>query len=602
MSKLKKLNSAKEILVTILSAILLNGFTSCDTYLERFPETDITEKDFFKSVKDLELYTNTFYDGLGWSQWDIVSDNSLTTNNHWVYTMMRNETTPANAEQWSRYWTSIRSINYMLNRVDQVSGDEKDINHYIGIAKLFRALKYYNLVQTYSDIPWYEKDLQTTDTELLYKPQDSREFVVDKIMEDLDFAVENIKVGSSKTAITKQAALAFKARISLYEGTFRKYHSELELNDGDKFITKAAETAKKLMDMGDNTLSTVQQGDLGAYQSLFCSLDLTRNTEMILMKDYSKELGLIHSVFTSFDWSTSLSRDLMEDYLIIEDGETKSFYDTPNYEKSTFVETFKNRDPRFAQTFMSPGTHSFKQEGAHVPNLLLGGYPQIKYYPTTRDQADWSSGYTDQAIFRYAEVLLIYAEAKAELGKLTQADLNITINLIRERVNMPGVQLQDWFGTDLFQEKKYPNVKSSQKAAVLQIRRERRVELACEGHRYGDLMRWACGSLLNKTPQASYIDKLGYHDLTGDKQPDIAIVKTAEDASTIPAEDIAKYNLKVYILKDNSFALSEGDKGYIYIVAQKDKFTFIEPKYYYYPMAVQDIVINPNLYQNKFWK
>lgn len=100
---------------------------------------------------------------------------------------------------------------------------------------MFRAILYYSKVKDYSDVPWYSCDLQTTDIDLLYKPQDPRTLVVDSIMADLDYAVHNMKDSYSTTVIYRNVALAIQARIALHEGTFRKYHPELNLDDGDRF-------------------------------------------------------------------------------------------------------------------------------------------------------------------------------------------------------------------------------------------------------------------------------------------------------------------------------------------------------------------------------
>lgn len=595
------INKIAKIIFCVAGIMSLAGCN--DSYMDRFPETSITDKVFFNSPKDLEAYTNGMYGYIGSNYWDVVSDNVVYIENSSMYSMMRGEINEKNAGQWGSSWTRIRTVNYMLSRTDRVQGDPIETNHYIGVARLFRAQLYYELVKKYSDVPWYGRDLQTTDTELLYKTQDSRTLVVDSIMTDLDFAVNNIKSGSSKTRIFKNAALAIQARIALYEGTFRKYHPELNLTDGDKYLKIAEDACKKIMDSKIYSLSKVKQGDIQAYESLFCSLDLTQNSEMILIEDYDKTLGRMHNAQAMFDWTTSLSRDLMEDYLFIKDGKVIPFQQVENYDKKTVLEIFDNRDPRLGQTFMMPG---FTRAGAPLParpKLSLGGYPQVKYSPRSYDQISWGLSYTDLPVIRYAEVLLMYAEAKAELGTFTQADMDATINLIRQRAGVPTSTLSEWLTTiDPVQANRYSNVSSQQKGAVLEIRRERRIELACEGFRFGDLMRWGNGKLLERAPEGCYIDKLGYRDVTGDGVPDIAVVATQADANQIPQADKEKYKLTVYILAGNTFELTEGTKGYVRQISQVNKFHFVEPQYYYYPLDQQDILINENLVQNKYWK
>lgn len=587
----------------VLGSVAFTILTGCnDSFMDKYPETSISEEMFFKTPKDLELYTNGLYGIIGSSYWDLGTDNLIYLDNVDIYTVMRGERTPDNVGEWS--WSNIRKVNFMLARVNQAEGDQIEINHYVGLARMFRAKLYYDKVLSYSDVPWYSRDLQTTDTELLYKTQDSRSLVVDSIMADLDFAANNMKEDmGSRTIWSRYGALAMQARIALSEGSWRRYHPELELNDADRFFRVAIDACKKIMDSGEYSLSTTPSGDIPAYEAMFCNEDLSTNNEMIFYEDYDKALGRMHNAQAALDWQSSLSRDLMEDYLVLEDGETKTFQEVPQHETMTLLEVFKNRDPRMSQTFMVPGFTRSKNTEPHRQKISNGGYPQVKFEPRTYDQLEWGKSYTDLPVIRYAEVLLMYAEAKAELGELTQEDIDLTINLIRRRAGVPNATLSSWLSKiDPVQANRYPNVTSSQKGAILEIRRERRIELACEGFRYKDLMRWKCGKLLEKAPEGMYIDKLGYIDVTGDGQPDYALVKTQADADAIPEEDKLKYKLTVEILVGNTYELTEGDKGYVRLISQVGKWTFVEPKYYYSPMATGDIILNPNLIQNKYWQ
>lgn len=591
------------IKVLLISSATLLGLSSCnDSFMDKYPETSISEEMFFRTPKDLELYTNGLYGLIGSNTWDVASDNVLYAEESSIYQKMRGEVNPDNAGTWS--WGNIRNVNFMLARAGHAEGDEAEINHYVGLARMFRAKLYYDKVVSYSDVPWYSRDLQTTDTELLFKPQDPRAMVVDSIMADLDFAVNHMKEDmASSTIWNRFGALAMQARIALSEASWRKYHPELELTDAERFYRVAIDACQQIIESGNYALSTVPLGDIPAYEALFCSEDLSTNKEMIFYEDYDKALGRTHNAQAMLDWTTGLSRDLMEDYLVVEDGVTKRFQDLPGYDKKTFTEIFENRDPRLSQTFMTPGFTRPGNTKPHRQKISLGGYPQVKYSPRTYDQIGWGLSYADLPVIRYAEVLLMYAEAKAELGELTQEDVDKTINVIRDRVAMPHATLAEWMSNiDPVQANRYANVSSSQKGAVLEIRRERRIELACEGFRYDDLMRWGCGKLMEKAPEGMYVDKLGYIDITGDGQPDYALVKTQADADAIPAEDKEKYELTVEILDGNTYELTGGDKGYIRMIAQIDKWTFEEPKYYYSPIATKDIVLNPNLVQNKYWK
>lgn len=586
------------IKIAAIGIVGILGLSGCnDSFMDKYSETSITEEGFFKSAGDLEIYTNDMYGYVSSNYWDVASDNVIYVEEAGIYSRMRGELNPDNAGTWG--WGDIRNVNFMLARAHKAEGDVAEINHYIGMARMFRAKLFYDKVLSYSDVPWYSRDLQTTDTEELFKPQDPRALVVDSIMADLDFAVTNMKESNSgRTRWYRSGALAMQARIALSEGCWRKYHSELGLNDADRFFRVAADACKAIMNTGNYELSTGE----GAYEALFNSQDLSSNKEMIIFEDYSNELGRKHGAGARFDWTTGLSRDLMEDYYVIEDGKTKRFQDIPGNDKKTFLEIFENRDPRLGQTFMMPGFMRPGETEPHRQKITIGGYPQVKYSPGTFDQTEWGKAYTDLPLIRYAEVLLMYAEAKAELGELTQDDIDQSINLIRDRAGVPRATLTDWMANvDPVQTNRYPNVNSAQKGAILEVRRERRIELACEGFRYGDLMRWGAGKLMEKAPEGMYIAKLGYIDLTGDGQPDFAVVATQADADAIPQADKEKYKLNVEVLEGNTFELTGGDKGYIRLISQVNKWNFVEPKYYYNPISTKDIVLNKNLVQNKFW-
>src|SRR5699024_10585962 len=117
---------------------------------------------------------------------------------------------------------------------------------------------------------------------------------------------------------------------------------------------------------------------------------------------------------------------------------------------------------------------------------------------------------------------------KAELGILTQVDLDKTINIIRDRVGMPPTVLGE-FKIDQNLLEEYPNVTESNRDIILEIRRERRIELACEGFRKDDLFRWKAGHLLEKAQHGVYISQFGLHDFTGDGVPDIGFFKSKNE-------------------------------------------------------------------------
>lgn len=593
-----------KILISIYAVFALLMMSCNDSFLDQKPETDITEANFFKSDADLELYSNQFYNwfmhnstttSLVSSFADWPSDNNPTVNTTpEIYKRLSGGLSAATASQWD--WSSIRTVNFMIARANNATGT--NVKHYIGLARLVRALLYYDKVRTYSDVPWYSRDLQTTDKDLLYKAQDPRALVVDSIMADLDYAVANMNTVSDRTLLGKEVALAIQGRIALSEGSWRKYHSELGLNDANTFYQKAASACEQLMALNEFSLNS-------SYADNFRNNDLKGNPEMIMYQDNNKDLGLMWSYNDVWGGMGGFSRDLEETYLYVKDGKTMPFTSVEGYNKMGVNELFKNRDPRLIISAWSPGVCAAGIKTPFVPLLSHVGYNVLKWNGTDTNCVGYGPGqvcFGDYPSIRYAEVLLNYAEAKAELGTLTQADVDKTINLLRQRVGMPTASLSDWLSNiDPVLEAKYHNVTSTQKGAVLEVRRERRVELAYEGFRYNDLMRWALGENFAVIEDGIYIPHLGELDMTGDGVPDIAVVATTADKEAI-ASDIAKYNLTTYVLSDGEIKLSNGTSGYVSLCGVDGLFKFTSPRDYYYPISQQDMNINPNLVQNKFWK
>lgn len=577
--------------------------TSCNNdFMDRFPETSISPEAYFKTVKDLELYTNTYYGNLSTYYFDYVSDNyasyaEVHSNNNLIRGNISSETVGG----WSD-WGTLRTYNLFLDNVHKVSGDPEEIAHYIGLTRLQRADWYYTQVKWYNDLPWYSKALSDTDEELLYKARDPRTLVVDSIMADLDYAVENMssEMGNG-TQFNRWYALAIQARICLHEGTFRKYHDELNLqNTASLYLEKAIQATSEIIESGKFQIDKRGGKDL-AYWNLFTNYDLSGSPEMILFKDYDGGEQIKHGAGAQvLSWVCNLSRSLMESYeYLTDEGKAIPFSMVPGYETKRFTEVFENRDPRFSQTFMRPGYIKGGESLPFRPNLNLGGYPCIKFVPNEADQLVGVNTDTDLPVVRYAEILLINAEAKAELGKLTQDDMDKTINEIRSRVEMPRIILSE-IVNDPNLSAQYPNVTDK---ALLQIRRERRIELMGENFRWDDLMRWKAGQLIEQVQQGAYIDKFGVFDISGDGIPEMGIFKN-EASNTVPEAERGNYTF--YYLEDKggqktTICLSDGDSGYIMMNGEIGTRKFEQPKYYYWPIPQNQRLLNKNLEETIFW-
>ncbi len=595
----------KSIYIIPVATILCFSAACKKDFLDRFPQTQITPEVFFNTEEDLVLYMNGMLSLPNRNTYlnDQSTDNAATTAAVEIKSMMTGSPSSQTITGgWS--WSRLRDINYFLENYQKAAVSDDIKNHYVGLARYYRAIFYSNMVNRYSDVPWYDKTLNPTD-EALKDPAAPRTEVMKKVMEDLDFAVKHVRENVPTGTPGKWAVYFMQAKIALHEGTYRKYHDELNLkNTANEFLQVAATASEEIMKSGKYSIFSSGKPEQD-YATLFESLDLTNNKEVILVNAFDQAKNVTQNVngVVFGDYEQSPSRDLVQTYLM-KDG--KRFTDLPNYSKFGFVEEFKNRDPRLNQTYIYPEWKREPGSTTYVQRLNKNftGYHQRKGYVNSTDQNVYNS--IDFPVHRYAEVVLMFAEAKAELGTLTQVDLNSSINLLRKRVDMPDLMLAEANGNpDPKLKMDFPKVTGTNAGVILEIRRERRVELAFENSRYNDLMRWNAGKLLEKIPEGMYFPSVGNYDLTGDGIPDIKLIP---EGQTIPS-DREKNSLGVALVyytigKFDSTAgvyLSNGSAGGS-MVTDVRKRTFIEPMYYYRPIPETQMILNPNLKQPFGWK
>ncbi len=592
---------------SLLLVVLLLSLGACnDEFLDQFPETSIGKENFFNSEEDLALYINNLYDFPASSIYigDRSTDNTTTTGITEVKTVMTTSASSATITGgWS--WERLRTINFFLENFRKAEIPEDALNHFEGLARFFRARFYMDKVMRYSDVPWYDKVLTTEDTEELFKGRDSREMVVQKIFEDYQFAAEHVYTDQAAGAVNAWVVKTYLARHALYEGTFRKYHDELGLQaSADQFLTLAKNTAREIMDSGNFAIYNTGNPATD-YAALFASPDLTSNPEVILVNIAIADLKNGDTGTDMFgNYESSPVRDLLQAYLM---GDGSFYSSQPDFEKHLFVEEFQNRDLRLSQTYAFPGwqlyrTSTYSQGTTNYVQQLqknFSGYHQIKGFINVVDQETVNQ--TDVPVLRYAEVLLIYAEARAELGELTQTDLDETVNVLRDRVGTAPMSLNP--AIDPVQQARYPNVSDPN---LLEIRRERRIELAVEGFRYDDLMRWKAGKLMEKEPEGLYFPGLGKYDLTGDGVDDIFLIAQSEAIPAGPDKEVNSLGVTLVYYRagiqgeDASVYLQNGSSGTIATVAERG--TFEEPKDYYRPIPQTHVTVNPNLTQIFGWE
>ncbi len=581
-----------------LSATLLLASSCNDSFMDRQPHTEIGVDSYFNTERDLQMYCYGLVNTPGYSyDSDEGTDDQATTSNVEIKNIMLspNPTSVTINAGWD--WERLYDINFFLANCDRANVTSDVLAHYQGVARFYRAEFYMDKVKTYSDVPWYDKVLTTDDPDL-YKARDSRDYVVGKIFEDYRFAAEHVQADQPQGAVNKWIVLSMMARHALYEGTYRKYHDELNLQQtAADYLRMAADAAWQVMQEGGFSIYNTGH-PYEDYSTLFNSPDLTTNPEMIQAHYYENDVA--ENGFWAYMFGNYIpcpTKDLVQAYLM-KDG---SYYSSqPDYRTRQFVDEFKDRDPRIYQTLAYPGwelvnTMTYATgAGIYVQELNknFSGYHQIKGFINNKDENYYVG--IDFPVIRYAEVLLTYAEAKAELGELTQDVLDQTVNLLRDRAGMPHLQMNP--PVDPVMAEAFPGVGST----LLEIRRERRVELAFEGFRFDDLMRWHAGKLLEHEPEGLYFPSLGKFDLTGDGIEDICLIPSSQ---SIPAEEdketnalgekLVYYRAGTIDDQNATVYLSDGDHGTIQTI--KDMGTFQEPKFYYRPIPRHEMDLNPNL-------
>lgn len=480
----------KYLIQSILVAVTLLT-VSCNDYLDRFPKDSFSEPTFFKTENDLIYYANQFYGSLPVQRMDNDnnSDNMVPQN---INTFLAGTyTVPGSGGGWaSGDWANIRSCNYFLEHYSRAETSFKE--RYAGEVRFFRALFYWYKVVNFGDVPLLLKALDDNSEEL-YGPREKREKVMDEVvLEDLKFAVANLPEKNQAAAgrLHKDAARALMSRICLWEGTYRKYRN---IEGADTYLDACVKASEELMDAGYDIYSTGNTDE--DYRNLFIQKDLRSNPEAIFYRAYITDKNTHNYTRQASENNTGMSKDFVDSYLFLDDGKPIGLTSHP-YDDSTPAKECEGRDPRYTQTIATPGfIMTLPDLAVNLPAIGTSrtstGYWNIKGRSSDLAQFNADKSDLDLFIFRYAEVLLNYAEAKYELtGSLTIAELNKSINLIRDRVGMPHLT------TNPDADPNAVNYGYTVAPLLYEIRRERRIELVGEGFRFNDIIRWKAGKLI----------------------------------------------------------------------------------------------------------
>ena len=521
--------------------------------LNKEPEGVLSTVKPFTGVGEITSYLDQFYEkgvreqGFNWTgayiaSGDLISDNMSTSA---INTRLNGDLTLASAGKLDAY-TQIRNVNFLLNNLGNC--DEKGSARYkqcVGEAHYFKAWFYYTLFKSYGQLTWLDRPLDPNTDQMLL-PRVNRTVIADSILSELDKAIANLNEQNSAASmrVHRDVARALKAEVALYEATWEKYHKAK--NDPffdptvtsekiSNYLNQCVEACQAIVDRKVWSIYTTNNAT-NDYRQLFQTEDLSNNKEVLWFKRYDgTNIGNnVDRYLNKGGGSAGITASLVDDYLTI-DGQP--FVGTAKTDaKKVFGDELKPtmRDPRLSQTVCMPGQQLRPDEGPYKLPPLTGasyhknetGYSILKHV-----QIDFKGsldaefrGSTPGIQFRYAEVLLNYAEALAELdGAANAAKIVELVSPLRKRVGMPDMDFDREYNTSA----DYPF--HALDKYLQAVRRERRVELAIEGKRFDDIMRWAAaqelivgqravgalfvGSNLENNP--AYGGKLVYDKATG---------------------------------------------------------------------------------------
>jgi hypothetical protein len=545
-----------QLIIFIVALFTLAGCQDMDL----LPKDNLPDQLFWKTPADYAKEVNQLYsrtETFGTKDTDSDIGFELNTNN------VSNGTfsAPNSDSEWSDRFVDLRQCNTIIEKSDSYEGDFAEIERYVAEARFFRAYTHWRLMKKFNDVPVLTK-LLTIESPELYGGRMSQKEVEDFILSELEAIYTQLPKQSELKSneigrVTQGAALALKARAALFAGTWAKYHQHR--TDYQQLLDQAIKAAERVIDSKEYTL--FENKDAESYRYLFTDEGDNASEEIFGSRYYDdiRVHGTAHSVF--WGWRGTPTKKMADMYLCKTSGLP---IEHPNsgfrgYEK--IADEFADRDPRMSQTILMPGT-SYRN-AQHGPDVCSSkfttrpetrtGYKLWKFMGEVFGKPSDKDSY-DYHIIRYAEILLILAEATFEKdGSIGDNVLDKSINVVRSRkgVGMPPL-------TNQF-------VRDNGLDMLTEIRRERTVELAFEGFRRDDLRRW-------KTAETEL------------KKAIMGIKYTGTEYEERQA------------LNDGYSGQIDTD-GFLVIEPEGNRF-FTVPKHYYYSLPLDELYLNPNLAPN----
>jgi hypothetical protein len=506
--------------IMAVASLILFFLAGCDDVLDRPPLTQENDDTYWTSETKLRLYANGFYQrffvgyntaygtefaphtGYTFSD-DVVYNGTQTQFELAVPNDRGNSTSTAtnipwierfSGPNWNFAW--IRRSNIMINRIETRMGTiltPDQMNHWLGIGRFFRAIDYAGLVTVFGDVPYYDHEVSDVDYDDLYKARTPRNEVMNAVYDDFVFALQNVKSDDGAMNVNRYVVAGFISRLALFEGTWQKYHNN-NTAQAQKFLNLAVEAADVVRNSNKFDIVT-------DFRNLFGSYDLSGNKDVIFYRHYDPAFGITHSVAHSCNMSEgrypNANLSLVKSFICNDGSDWQTSADEAN-KNFTLSNLITTRDPRFEATFykkltvnsMSSCLYTAKFISREGLRYLDNGVAILTEYMGVNNHNDYP-------VVRYAEVLLNWIEAKAELATLggtpvVQNDIDISINKIRNRPLDPDAGAAGVKKTAPMSLSDLPNSpdRGDVSQLIWEIRRERRMEMAFEHSRLLDLKRW----------------------------------------------------------------------------------------------------------------
>jgi hypothetical protein len=586
----------KHLLYSLIAATGLS-LASCDDFLDdnRWPlDSQTNNPAYWNNEVNVEAQINTLYgyylgygNGSSWTNdfyYRALSDDQcaeIQSGSGVVFSTWAYQYAPETNSTWDNNYTYIRKFNTIINNVKASTLPEKVKNNFMAIGRLNRANKYWDLVRCFGDVPLVMTVLDVNSPEL-YGARTNRNVVMDTVLADLNFAVNNIDQINNKIEFSKDMANAMKAEICLFEASYAKYHQNDEAR-ANKFFNEVVNACQEIMSSNRYSVCSDYRS---LYNSVFTAdasrgfVALSDNPEVIFIKNYS--LGTLgHSMVKYLSSNTTISgmtKDAFDAYLFVdgkplattsENTDDAAVLDANGY--ASIEHVFAARDKRLEATidpYLAFNGCTWKRDNsddlASVTGYTIRKFinPGMTYNECTLD----GSNFTCAPIYWLAPVLLSYAEAKAELGTLTDADLDASINKLYTRAGLPNQTVASL--SSINDPANNMNVSS----LLWEIRRCRRCELVFDRYtRYWDLIRWKQLELIgtNTNPSAN--------------------IYMGANVSKLPAEKLSGVQVTDGYI--NAAKTTAGTSTRIFTERE-----------YFYPIGTKQLVYNPNLTQNPGWE